>query len=214
MPPTTSASKTGAGLSPAPRAAPGFSRFTRATRWARRMTFLIHRWLGIALALLMALWAVSGFVMMYVSYPATTPTERAAGLDPFDPSTCCAKIAAPEGPIDGASVEMLLGRPVLRWIGPDGPVLVSLDTGAALAIGEREAGRIAQTHMRNAFGGAPAVRVEPVEVDQWSLQQSRYAPLYKATLADARGTELYVSGLTSEIVQDTHRSERFWNWLG
>ena len=39
---------------------PRFSRFTRATRWARRMAFLVHRWLGIALALLMAIWAVSG----------------------------------------------------------------------------------------------------------------------------------------------------------
>jgi hypothetical protein len=178
------------------------------------MTFLIHRWLGIALALLMALWTMSGFVMLYVSYPETSTTERMAGLDPLDPSACCAKIPAPEGPIDSASVEMLLGRPVLRWIGPHGPALVSLDTGAALAIGEREAGRIAQKHMRNAFDGAPAVRVEPVEVDQWSLQQGRYAPLYKATLADARGTELYVSGLTGEVVQDTHRTERFWNWLG
>ena len=113
MSPTGSASSPGAGLAPAPRAASRFSRFTRATRWARRAAFLVHRWLGIALALLMALWTLSGFVMMYVSYPATTAAERAAGLDPLDLAACCAKIAAPEGPIDNASVEMLLGRPVI-----------------------------------------------------------------------------------------------------
>jgi hypothetical protein len=43
---------------------------------------------------------------------------------------------------------------------------------------------------------------------------ARHAPLYKASFADERGTVLYVSGLTGEVVQDTHRSERFWNWLG
>ena len=63
---TSSASKENV-LSPPARAVPRFSRFTRATRWARRMTFLVHRWLGIAIALLMVLWTLSGFVMMYVS---------------------------------------------------------------------------------------------------------------------------------------------------
>src|SRR5215510_12061099 len=100
MSPTTSTSRTGAGLSPAPRAAPRFSRFTRATRWARRMTFLVHRWLGIALALLMALWTLSGIVMMYISYPETSVAERMAGLDPLDLSACCEGAAVPEGPVD------------------------------------------------------------------------------------------------------------------
>src|SRR6187402_2312417 len=100
MSPTASASSALPGFSGAPR----FSRFTRATRWARRMAFLVHRWLGIALALLMALWTLSGFVMMYVSYPATTAAERAAGLDPLDLSTCCTGAGAPARPVDGATV--------------------------------------------------------------------------------------------------------------
>src|SRR6188768_2905794 len=125
MPPTTSASSPGAGLAPASRAAPRFSRFTRATRWARRMAFLVHRWLGIALALLMALWTLSGFVMMYVSYPATTAAERAAGLQPLDLSACCATVELP-GTLDGAVVEMVAGQPVLRWTGPEGGALTSL----------------------------------------------------------------------------------------
>lgn len=211
---SASSDSTGAGLSPVPRAAPRFSRFTRATRWARRMTFLVHRWLGIALALLMSLWALSGFVLMYVAYPETTAAERVSGLDPLELTACCEAVVAPEGPVDSAVVEMLLGRPVLRTIGPDGPVVTALDGAAAPILGEHEAGRIAQTHMRRAFGAAPQVRVAPVDVDQWTLQQRRYAPLYKATLADERGSVLYVSGLSGEVVQDTHRSERFWNWLG
>ena len=35
---------------------------------------------------------------------------------------------------------------------------------------------------------------------------ARLNPRYKASFADARGTVLYVSGLTGEVVQDTHRA--------
>jgi hypothetical protein len=183
-------------------------------RRARRTLFLIHRWLGVALSLLMALWALSGFVMMYVSYPATSEAERVAGLDPLDLSACCEQAAFPEGPMSGAAVEMVGGRPVLRWFGPAGPVLTSLAGPDAPAIGARETEEIARTHMRNAFGEVPPMRIEPVEGDQWAIAVRRYAPLWKARFADARGTVLYVSGLTGEVVQDTHASERFWNWLG
>jgi hypothetical protein len=93
-------------------------------------------------------------------------------------------------------------------------VLTSLAGLDPPALGERAAAAIAATHMRRSFGAAPAMTLAPVALDQWTLQQQRYAPLYKASFADARGTVLYVSGLTGEVVQDTHRSERFWNWLG
>lgn len=178
------------------------------------MTFLVHRWLGIALALVMSLWALSGFVMMYVSYPETTAAERAAGLAPLDLSACCEDASWPEGPLDSATVEMVLGTPVLRWTSAEGGGLFPLAGGSTPLIGEREAGEIARTHMRRTFGSSSAVQAEPVEVDQWTLQQRGYAPLYKASFADRRGTVLYVSGASGEVVQDTHRTERFWNWLG
>ena len=191
-------------------AAPRLNTGRRVLRW----TFFIHRWLGVAIALLMALWTLSGFVMMYVSYPETRAVERYAGLDPLDMTACCAAVKLPESQIDSASVEMLLGKPVLRLMTPNGPLVLPLQGGSSPTIAEAEAGQVAQAFMRNSFGTAPPVRVERVEVDQWSLQQQRFAPLYKATLSDARGTVLYISGLTGEVVQDTHRSERLWNWFG
>jgi hypothetical protein len=183
-------------------------------RRVRRTLFLTHRWLGVALSLLMALWALSGFVMMYVSYPETSRTEQLAGLDPLDLSGCCEHVLFPWGPLASATVEMVDGQPVLRSTGPAGPMLTSLVASAEPAIGPREAARIARTHMRNAFGAAPPMRIEPVEGDQWTISVRRYAPLWKASFADTRGTALYVSGLTGQVVQDTHASERFWNWLG
>jgi hypothetical protein len=62
----------------------------------------------------------------------------------------------------------------------------------------------------------PAITVGPGGLDQWTVygQFRRYAPLYKVTFADRRGTVLYVSAQNGEVVQDTSAHERFWNWLG
>lgn len=185
----------------------------RTLRRVLRWMFLTHRWVGVALGLLMALWALSGFVMMYVSYPATTAAERAAGLQPLDLRGCCAEFAYPDGPIERATVEMLAGQPVLRWFGPDGPHLTAL-AGPPPVSGRAQAAQVARDYLRNTAGATPSLTVTPVEVDQWTLQQQAYAPLYQVSVADARGTVLYISGLTGEVVQDTHRSERLWNWLG
>ena len=38
----------------------------------KRWLFLVHRWLGIGICLLFAMWFVSGMVMMYVGYPKLT----------------------------------------------------------------------------------------------------------------------------------------------
>ncbi|MFG6446631.1 hypothetical protein ACG0Z6_00090 [Roseateles sp. BYS180W] len=40
----------------------------------------MKRWLGIALCLVMALWFVSGMVMLYVGYPRLTPQEQLQAL--------------------------------------------------------------------------------------------------------------------------------------
>jgi hypothetical protein len=59
--------------------------------------FLIHRWVGVAIALLMLMWTLSGIVMMYVSFPQTTQEERLAGLRPLDLAGCCAPLELPQG---------------------------------------------------------------------------------------------------------------------
>jgi hypothetical protein len=160
----------------------------------------------------MAVWAASGIVMMYVAYPETTAEERLAGLAPLDLAHCCAVFAAGDA-ADGAAVEMLDGRPVLQR--GDGTAL-DLRSGRPLAIDARLAGRVAQMHILRSTGEAPKVRVRTTVQDQWTVSGAfkAHAPLYKATASDAAGTVLYISGVTGQVVQDTARMERFWNWLG
>jgi hypothetical protein len=178
--------------------------------------FLTHRWLGVAIALLMLMWTLSGVVMMYVSFPTTTQDERLAGLRPLDLSGCCAALHLPPGTIDDATVEMMAGRPVLRWRAESGGGLVDLRTGRPSPVERADVGRIARDYMAGHFGGAPAMALAPGGLDQWTVygQFRAYAPLYKASFADDRGTVLYVSAQNGEVVQDTSAHERFWNWLG
>ena len=60
----------------------------------KRYLFLLHRWLGILLCIFMALWFVSGVVMMYVGYPKLTQQERLAGLPALSSADCCISVSA------------------------------------------------------------------------------------------------------------------------
>src|SRR5690349_10850077 len=90
-----------------------------------RALVFIHRYVGIAVGLLMAMWCLSGVVMMYVPYPRVTEEQRVAGLQPIDWQGCCqldesSSSGPAAGPVsDGTrvssfQVEMFGGRPVLR----------------------------------------------------------------------------------------------------
>lgn len=183
----------------------------------RRGLFLIHRWLGIASCLLFALWFVSGLVMVYVPYPSLTPAEKAAGAQPidwraFDRPPPVATMPA------SLQLEMRDGVPVWRIGTGDGTVrtvsashrharLAPVDASFAA----RAAARFTRT--RPATGGE---RVERLERDQWTVAGGfdPHRPLWKVSMADRAGTELYVSSRTGAVVQATTRPERFWNWLG
>ncbi|WP_211116173.1 hypothetical protein [Methylophaga sp. SB9B] len=52
-----------------------------------RQLFLWHRWLGIALCLFMALWFISGIVMLFVGYPKLTSTEHLQSLPALSAGT-------------------------------------------------------------------------------------------------------------------------------
>jgi hypothetical protein len=51
---------------------------------ATRLLYLFHRWAGIVLCLILALWFFSGFFMMYVDFPQLSRPERLLGTAPLD----------------------------------------------------------------------------------------------------------------------------------
>ena len=179
-----------------------------------RWLFLIHRYLGIAVGLLMVMWCLSGIVMMYVRYPSLSETQRQGALQPLDWRGCCTAGGAVEArlAVRRMEIEMLAGRPVMRIAQGDGPTrLIDLIDGKPIdRITPDQAWSVAAAY------GAEPLAMGRIDYDQWTVSGEfhRDRPLYRFDLGDATGTWLYVSSTTGKAVQIVTASERFWNWLG
>ena len=160
------------------------------------------------------MWFASGLVMLYVPYPSLSRGEWLQRAEPID----WTRVNVPP-PVDiiqpprSLDLAMRDGSPIWRiqeWTGER--KLVPADSkGTDPVVDAAYAGRVASR-----FGDADVLAVEQLERDQWTVAGgfNRHRPLWKVSMADPAGTELYVSASTGDVVQSTTRSERFWNWLG
>ena len=181
----------------------------------KRQLYLWHRWLGIVACLFMALWFVSGVVMLYVGYPKLTPAERLAHL-PALPAGCCAELPAPwaEQPLKALRLTSLGGQPYFLLELMDGR-RVTLDA----ANGEPLANADAAWALANArqYAGSAALAYQgTLDEDMWTHSRALDSdrPLHRVQVDDAAGTWLYLSGRTGEVVRDASGRERAWNWVG
>lgn len=184
----------------------------------RRCLYFIHRWIGITTALLFGMWFFSGLVMMYVPYPSLTERERLAGLEGLDwpqvkvtPGQALRSASVSAWP-NRFRLEMQGAEPVYR-ITSDERVAISARDGRLMhGVDAPQAEAIAKdfAHWRGAASVMSLTR------DQWTVAggYNAHRPLFKVSLADRAGTALYVSSKTGEVVLDTTRFERGWNWVG
>jgi uncharacterized iron-regulated membrane protein len=185
-----------------------------------RLLFLLHRYLGIAVGVLMVMWCLSGVVMMYASYPHLDESSRLRHLAPITWNGCCKisdQVLTDGEPVSEFQMEMLAGRPVLRLRGDAATRLIDLTTGAPIgAVSLEHAAAVARSYAADARSPAPPRLLGMTNYDQWTVSGEFRSdrPLYHFGLGDERGTELYVSSTTGHAVQITRAGERFWNWLG
>jgi hypothetical protein len=188
-----------------------------------RALILLHRWLGVAFCLLFAMWFASGIVMHFVPFPAFTEAARFAGLAPID-------LASVEhGPVEARVASGMTDAARVRLVQrSDGPVylvpgstrtaaLYAADLSDAAVHSQRPALAIATDYAAHRQWDASAAEIfGPTAYDQWTVPNGfdRYRPLYRVALNDGRGTELYVSAITGEVVLVTTRHERAWNYAG
>ena len=185
-----------------------------------RYVFLLHRYAGMALGLVISLWCLSGIVMMYVQYPEMSPADKAGVLERLDLAECCQqsldRLISREA-IDSLRIEAMRGIPVLRIVYASGnrqtidlrsgTLLGRLDARAAADV----AGSFARVNGIDRYRAAGAL-----ERDQWTVYgaYNAHRPLYKFIADDNAGTQWYVSSVTGEVVQTTTAYQRFWNWFG
>jgi hypothetical protein len=188
-----------------------------------RGLIFIHRWLGIAFCLLFAMWFATGLVMHFVAFPALTADERLAGMAPIATeqvrvSPEQARQTASAAPIAQVRLAMRGERPQYVFSHESGLAAVYADNDEiAPPAAQDEALRLALQHAR--LRGLDTRRADYAELavhDQWTVPNGLdpYRPLHRIRLHDDAGTELYVSAITGEVVRDTMRLERGWNYAG
>lgn len=187
--------------------------WSRVNRW---LTWF-HRWAGVALCLLFAIWFASGAVLHFVSFPSLSAADRHADSEPIDmvrlqtePGAALAKVPA----ATDLRLVSVAGRPVYLAQGPEGAwTSIAGDTGEILPFATANtAATIAER-----FSGAPIASTSgPLEYDQWIVHQhfDSFRPFYRVQVNDGEGTELYVSARTGEVQQKTRFAQRAWNWSG
>jgi hypothetical protein len=188
---------------------PGLSRYMSA----------FHRWAGIALCLMIALWFVSGSVLSFVPFPALSTAERIAHSEPLDMSLLrtepkSALATAGASFIESARLINVQRQPRYVLILPGQPALsVSAETGQALPLLSGSAAHA----IASEFAGVEVGALQgPFDYDQWIVHRAydAYRPFYKLSMRDAARTQLYISARSGEVLQRTRRSERAWNYLG
>ena len=185
----------------------------RCNRW---LTWF-HRWAGVVLCLLFAMWFASGAVLHFVGFPALSAHDRHQGSADvnFDqvtvpPSQALAKIP------EARDLRLLdrAGQPAY---------LVQSGVGEWTAVSARSGELLKDLTVAEArstaehFGRAGvASAIGPFPYDQWIVHQNfdPFRPFYRLRLNDAARTDIYVSARTGEVLQRTRFTERAWNWVG
>jgi hypothetical protein len=181
--------------------------------WLKKLALFCHRWMGVVFCLLFSWWFITGIFMMYWTYPTVDAAARLAHLAPIDssrvllsPAEAWATLHINRTP-ESVRLQTFLGRPAYWFRAGRAQAAVFADNG------QTQTAFTPQINLQSAadWAGQPArsARVETVtEADQWTVNGifRRNARLTKYTFPD--GQEVYVSGVTGDVVQATSRSSR------
>lgn len=183
---------------------------------------LLHRWWGIVFCLLFAMWFASGIVMHFVPFPTPGEVDRFAGTAPIDLTHRLhgpAQAVAASG-VDHALRIRLIQRgdgPIYLVTGPSGErVLRAEGLGEGEVHSEKQALVIGVDYALRRGLNAANASVDTISHDQWTVsgEFDSHRPLFRVTLNDRLGTELYLSSMSGEIVLHTARRERLLNYFG
>lgn len=195
----------------------------------KRLLFLVHRWGGVALALVMALWFFSGLVIVFAEPPTPTRAQALARAEPLSTragwlsageaweASAAARAPAP-GPV-GAAADLAQARLVRRggeplWIVEDTRgrrLALSAVDGAIRATPPERAVEIAR---RWAPAGAAVSFRETVAAPAMLRSGDGLSPFHRVSVGGGAGEEVLVSAVTGEVVQASSRLQRVLFWAG
>ncbi len=185
----------------------------------RKWLILSHRYLGIALGLLIVVWFATGIGMIYArGMPSLTDELRLERLEPLDlesvrvtPSEAAERAGLGDS-LGRVTLLMVMDRPAYR-LGGRRTATVFADTGEQMP----GVGPVPAREVASRFVDLPLERVRYerllTEADQWTLTQRGQLPLHKLSIDDDRGTQLYVWPESGEVTLLTTRASRALAWV-
>lgn len=178
----------------------------------------LHHWLGTFFSMLFLIWFLSGFVMMYHTFPFLSKNQQTAMLplgqvdNILNPKEVF-KVNAKES-IYKLTLNFQLEKPVLHLITTSGKLLSKYaDTGIPVDVSKEKASAIAKENLKINTDAEITILTE---LDQW-IPRTRYLkhmPIYKVSFDDSNKTYAYISSITGKVLATNTVSERFWSWLG
>lgn len=174
-----------------------------------------HRWTGVALCAAFTVWFASGLVMVFVPFPGLSDADRRGSAQAIArPAGLIAPSIALAAGGGGETLRLVsvAGRPV--YVTGDAELrAIDANTGTGLPPISAEAARTIAAD----FADAPVASIDGAfRYDQWVVHNrfDPWRPLFRVSIDDADGSQLYVSAVTGEVVQRTRAAERAWNWIG
>jgi hypothetical protein len=206
----------------------------------KRLNYLTHRWIGIALGLLMLAWFVSGVVMMYYPYPVLTESERDGLLQPFrldapvvpfsaavDASLADHRVRA--GAVVTTSDSALAGGRLIWWMGrPAWQVLHQrgyrikpwslVDAFSGRVLSPLDSAQAMEVARAAAPAGSEPVSVRLLPRGDhymfWGAYHLEDFPVWQVRFDDPRSTFVYVGRETGRVYARADVVARLLTWVG
>ena len=186
----------------------------------RKILYSIHRVLGCVLCIMFLVWFLSGFVMIYHTFPRVSNIDKYTHMDNLPqnitPVDSIIK-TLPEGTLFlKFSLKSYAEKAFYEGMSMEGINRFSADgttsgkTELVPSYGEIES-------YAKKWNTSEIVKVDTLcELEQWipfSYLQKDF-PIYKFYFGDEDKHQLYLSSQTGEALQFTSKDKRFWAWLG
>lgn len=176
----------------------------------KKLLFFIHRWLGLAMSFLFVVWFLSGFVMIYHSFPKPKLNYKGQKFINAYDSILNPNQLVNKHKVSAITLEMMNDKAVYRLNGRSNIVYNALTLEPINELTQQDCQKIVSSNFK-----ASVTKVKELnDFDQWIpwSYYGSYFPLYKFWLND--GAQVYVSAKTGRIVQETTRLSRLMAWLG
>ncbi|WP_445369793.1 hypothetical protein ACH5Y9_12055 [Methylomonas sp. BW4-1] len=164
----------------------------------KRNLYLVHRWLGIALCCFMAMWFVSGVVMMYVGYPKLTPQEKLSALPGLAAERCRINLAqalaasAQAKSPDSVRLTSVAGAP--RYVFAYGKTQIAVDAETGNRVDQVTPAQ-ALASADSFLATADGYYLDRIDEDAWTHSKAldEHRPLHRVQMADEQATLLYTA---------------------